>query len=93
MCSKLICRHEPLLSNTTNADEKFPDRKRKYIIDGEEFEGVFSVDLTLAEVKTLRARQPSKKRDPSFNDLYQVRRTFLWSVCMASSSYTVLQEA
>jgi hypothetical protein len=30
----LICRHEPLLSNTTNADELFPDRITTYVRPG-----------------------------------------------------------
>lgn len=72
MCRNLICRHEPLLSNTTDADEKFPEKKTMYVIDGEEFEGVFSVDLTLDEIKTLRARQPNPKRDRAYDDLYEV---------------------
>ena len=34
--------------------------------------GVFANDLTLAELKTLRARQPLPERDQSFNGLYPV---------------------
>ena len=29
----LVCRHEPLLSGTTNADELFPERITSYDID------------------------------------------------------------
>ena len=35
--------------------------------------GVFVADLTLAEVKQLRARQRLYFRDPHYNDLFQVR--------------------
>ena len=68
-----ICRHEPLLSNTTNADDVFADRVTNYTIDGAEYSGVFSVDLTLAEVRTLRARQRLYFRDPNYDDLFKVR--------------------
>ena len=34
-----MCRHEPLLSNTTNADDVFPDKIRNYTIDGTEYTG------------------------------------------------------
>jgi hypothetical protein len=45
-----------------------------YTIDGEDFEGVFSVDLTLKEVRTLRAVQPNALRDPNYNGTFKVRR-------------------
>ena len=47
-----ICRHEPLLSNTTNADSVFPTKKRTYVIDGYNSTGVHAIDLTLKEVRT-----------------------------------------
>lgn len=34
--------------------------------------GVFTTDLTLAEVKTLRCRQPLADRDQSFNGLFAI---------------------
>ncbi len=34
--------------------------------------GVFTTDLTLAEVKTLRARQQFPERDQSYNGRFQV---------------------
>lgn len=57
-----VCRHEPLVSGTTDADKKFPDLKKDYMIDGEKFSGVHTVDLTLAQLKTLRAIQQNKLR-------------------------------
>ena len=68
-----MCRHEPLLSGTTDANAKFPDRITSYTIDGEVYEGVFSTELTLQEIKTLRAVQSNEQRDPQFNGLYEVR--------------------
>ncbi|PNH12368.1 Glycerophosphoryl diester phosphodiesterase, partial [Tetrabaena socialis] len=62
-----VCRHEPNLLNTTDAQHKFPDRMRTYTIDGENVTGIFSVDLTAAEVATLRAVQPWPFRDQTHN--------------------------
>lgn len=69
-----MCRHEPLLSGTTDADEKFPDRITAYTIDGDLFEGVFTTDLTLAEIKTLRAVQTRQGRDPNYDGEFEVCR-------------------
>lgn len=69
---QLICRHEPELTLTTDASAKFPGMVRSYNIDGYNATGIFSFDLTLAEVKTLRAKQPSAIRDPSFNGKFFV---------------------
>lgn len=67
-----MCRHEPLLSGTTDADEKFPDMITVYTIDGDIFEGVFTTDLTLAEIKTLRAVQSNEQRDPQYDGQFEV---------------------
>jgi hypothetical protein len=69
----MICRHEPLLSDTTDADDKFGDRATTYLIDEVEYTGVFSTDLTLEEVKTLRAVQPNELRDPKYDGMFEVR--------------------
>src|SRR4028118_1036935 len=55
----LIARHENEISGTTDIAKRpeFADRKRKKTIDGQEVEGWFTEDLTLAETKTLRARE------------------------------------
>lgn len=67
-----LCRHEPNLASSTDALAKFPDRRRSYVIDGEQVTGVFSVDLTAAEVATLRAVQPWPFRDQTHNGRYAV---------------------
>ncbi len=54
----LVCRHENDLTHTTDVAEKFPDRRTTKVVDGKEVTGWFTEDLTLAELKTLRARQP-----------------------------------
>jgi glycerophosphoryl diester phosphodiesterase len=55
----LVCRHENEIGGTTNVATKpeFASRKTVKIIDGERFEGWFTEDFTLAELKTLRARE------------------------------------
>jgi glycerophosphoryl diester phosphodiesterase len=55
----LVCRHENEIGGTTNVGDKpeFASRKAVKIIDGERFEGWFTEDFTLAELKTLRAKE------------------------------------
>jgi glycerophosphoryl diester phosphodiesterase len=55
----LVARHENEISETTDvaARPEFVDRKRTKRIDGERFTGWFTEDFTLAELKTLRARE------------------------------------
>lgn len=68
----LVVRHENDVSGTTDALEKFPDRKTKKAIDGKEIEGVFTEDLTLAEVKTLRAKERLAFRNHGWDGVYEV---------------------
>jgi glycerophosphoryl diester phosphodiesterase len=55
----LVARHENEISETTDvaARPEFSDRKATKIIDGESFTGWFTEDFTLAELKTLRAKE------------------------------------
>lgn len=55
----LVARHENEISETTDVATRaeFADRKATKIIDGESFTGWFTEDFTLAELKTLRARE------------------------------------
>ena len=68
----LIARHEPDLTETTDAAVKFPARKAKKVIDGETVEGWFSEDFTLAEIKTLRAKERVPFRDQSNNGKFLI---------------------
>lgn len=54
-----VCRHENEISGTTNvaAHPEFADRKATKTIDGQAITGWFTEDFTLAEIKTLRARE------------------------------------
>lgn len=53
----LVCRHENELSDTTDVAHRpeFADLRRTKVIDGVEVTGWFTEDLTLEQVKTLRA--------------------------------------
>ena len=55
----LVARHENEIGGTTDVAEhpEFADRKTRRQIDGQWVEGWFSEDFTLAELKTLRARE------------------------------------
>lgn len=73
----LVARHENEISGTTDVAERpeFADRHANKVIDGEAVTGWFTEDFTLAELRTLRARErlPEIRRtNTNFNDLYQV---------------------
>ena len=70
----LIARHEPNMIATTNVKDlpRFASRRRKAMIDGDEEDGFFACDFTLAEIKTLRAIQPMPDRDQSHNGRYEI---------------------
>ncbi len=55
----LVVRHEPEIGGTTDVSShpEFASRRTSKAIDGETMEGWFLTDFTLAELKTLRARE------------------------------------
>ena len=55
----LVARHENEVSETTDVAERaeFASRKSTKTIDGKEHSGWFTEDFTLAELKTLRAKE------------------------------------
>lgn len=73
----LIARHENELSDTTDvaSREEFETRRREKMIDGQRVAGWFAEDFTLAEIRTLRAKEriPTIRRSNTrFNGLYQI---------------------
>jgi len=68
----LVARHENEISGTTDVAEKFPARKTTKTIDGKSVEGWFTEDFTLAELKTLRAKERLEFRDHSHDGKYEV---------------------
>ena len=69
-----ICRHDLTLEQTTDVASRpqFAKRKTRRQVEGEEVEGYFAVDFTLAEIKELRALQRLDFRDPNYNGLFEV---------------------
>ncbi|MEO0420096.1 MAG: glycerophosphodiester phosphodiesterase [Pseudomonadota bacterium] len=73
----LVARHENELSGTTDvaSREEFEDRRRTKTIEGQRVAGWFTEDFTLAELRTLRARERVPGSRPSnvdYDGLYQV---------------------
>jgi glycerophosphoryl diester phosphodiesterase len=71
----LVARHEPNINATTDVAEhpEFADRKRTAVIDGVETEPDWFVsDFTLAELRTLRAKQPFADRPQRFNGKFRI---------------------
>lgn len=70
----LVARHENDISGTTDVIDRteFRSRRRTKWIDGREVPGWFTEDFTLAEIKTLRARERLDFRDRQFNGMFEV---------------------
>jgi len=68
----LIARHENEIGATTDVAERFPDRKRTRTIDGQSITGWFSEDFTLAEIRTLRARERLPFRSHAYDGQFHV---------------------
>ncbi len=70
----LIARHEPMLGGTTDVSTKpeFASRKTIRKVDGVDTNEWFAGDFTLAEIRTLRAKQAMADRDQSHNGKYAI---------------------
>jgi glycerophosphoryl diester phosphodiesterase len=68
----LIARHENDISGTTDVADRFPDRKRTKTVDGQSITGWFTEDFTLAEIKTLRARERLAFRSHAYDGQFQI---------------------
>ena len=73
----LVARHENEISETTDVADhpEFADRRTTKSIDGAEMTGWFTEDFTLAELRTLRARERLPQLRPAntaFDGLYQI---------------------
>ena len=71
---KLVARHENEIGGTTDVSTKpeFSDRQKTKVIDGTPITGWFTEDFTLAELKTLRAKERIPAIRPR-NTLYDGR--------------------
>ena len=79
----IVCLHDTNMKTSTDVASlpQFADRKTSYNISNEFFDTTqyelveddwFSVDFTLAELKTLKKVQDNALRDPNFNGLYEI---------------------
>jgi glycerophosphoryl diester phosphodiesterase len=74
----LVARHEPEIGGTTDvaSHPEFADRRKTKMIDGQPFTGWFTEDFTLAELKTLRAKERIPGTRPgnaaAYDGLYEV---------------------
>lgn len=73
----LVVRHENEISGTTDVADhpEFADRKTTKTIDGQTLTGWFTEDFTLAELRTLRAKERLPQLRPAnrhFDGLYQI---------------------
>jgi glycerophosphoryl diester phosphodiesterase len=68
----LIARHENEISGTSDVAQKFSERRTTKTVDGKEVVGYFAEDFTLAEIKTLRARERLPFRNQGWNNVYEI---------------------
>ncbi len=68
----LIARHENEIGATTDVAEKFAARKTTKTIDGKAVTGWFTEDFTLAEIKTLRAKERLDFRSHEYDGRFQI---------------------
>ncbi len=70
----LVARHEPIISGTTDVADRpeFAGRKTTRNLDGVPTTDWWVGDFTLAELKTLRAKQAFGERDQSHNGKYLI---------------------
>ncbi|HEX9941298.1 MAG TPA: glycerophosphodiester phosphodiesterase [Thermoanaerobaculia bacterium] len=70
----LVARHENEISETTDVAERpeFASRRTTKRIDGVEVAGWFTEDFTLAEIKTLRAKERLSFRSQDFDGRFEV---------------------
>ncbi|MBC8093493.1 MAG: glycerophosphodiester phosphodiesterase [Pseudonocardia sp.] len=85
----LVARHEPEFGGTTDVADhpEFADRETTKTIDGVEYTGWFTEDFTLAELKTLRAKErlPEVRQEntiydgrfeiPTFSEVLELRES------------------
>ena len=71
---ELVARHEPNITATTDVSTRpeFASRKTTRKVDGVAETGWFVTDFTLAELRTLYAKQQNPVRDQSFNHQFQI---------------------
>jgi len=74
---EMIARHEPMIGSTTDVADhpEFAERKTTRMVDGVAYDDWFASDFTLAEIKTLRAKERLPQLRPAntaYDGLYQI---------------------
>lgn len=85
----LVARHENDITETTDVADhaRFADRRTTKVIDGQSHTGWFTEDFTLAELKTLRARErlPQLRRANTAYDGREAIPTFAEIIALAKA--------
>jgi glycerophosphoryl diester phosphodiesterase len=68
----LIARHENEIGGTTDVEKEFPSRRTTKTIDGQSLSGWFTEDFTLAEIKTLRAKERLAFRSHAYDGQFAI---------------------
>ena len=68
----LVARHENEIGGTTDVEGKFAGRKTRKVIDGDTIAGWFTEDFTLAELRTLRAKERLPFRSHAYDGRFLV---------------------
>lgn len=68
----LVARHENEIGGTTDVAVRFPGRRRSKVIDGDTITGWFTEDFTLAEMRTLRAKERLPFRSHAYDGRFSV---------------------
>lgn len=68
----LVARHENEIGGTTDVEAKFPSRRTTKTVDGQAITGWFTEDFTLAEIKTLRAKERLAFRSHAYDGQFAV---------------------
>lgn len=68
----LVARHENEIGTTTDVADRFPARKTTKVIDGDTLTGWFTEDFTLAELRTLRARERLSFRSHAYDGQFPI---------------------
>lgn len=68
----LVARHENEIGGTTDVATKFASRQLRKVIDGDTITGWFTEDFTLAELRTLRAKERLPFRSHAYDGQFLV---------------------
>ena len=68
----LVARHEHRIDETTDVAQRFPARRTVKYLDGNSVTGWFVEDFTLAELKTVRARERLPNRSHAYDGQFEI---------------------